>query len=83
MVGLATLAAAGLLVSPARSAPTEPGGEFHYPSPSQVPAPSAYNTTPACPTSSHNGYECEFSSSALPLSDANNPERYMALLHWV
>jgi hypothetical protein len=82
VTGLATVAAMGLLASTALAAVTEPRGEFLYPSPSQLPAPSAYNTTPACPTTSQNFYQCGVSTSALPPQDANNPERYINSAYW-
>jgi len=80
IAGLAAFAAMGLLAPIAFAAPTEPGGEFHWPSPSQVPAPSPYNTTPACPPSSTDSYDCE--ESTLPSPDANNPEKYINSAYW-
>ena len=79
------LVAAGLLVSPAYSVSTGPataGGEFHEPSPNQVPAPSAYNTTPPCPPTSENNYDCELSASALPPPDVDNPELFLNSAYW-
>lgn len=77
MAAFAALTATGLLTSSALATPTKPGGEFHWPSPSQVPAASPYNTTPICPPAS---YDCEV--SALPPADVNNPERYINSAYW-
>ncbi len=81
VAALATVAW-GVLASAALSTAAEPGGEFRYPSPSQLPAPSAYNTTPACPPTSQNFYQCAVATSALPPPDANNPERYINSAYW-
>jgi hypothetical protein len=82
--------ALGLLSSPAfsaaASAPTDvvtnPGGEFHYPSPSALPTPSPSNTAPACPPTAQNFYDCYVPSSALPPPDSNNPEKYINSAYW-
>jgi hypothetical protein len=79
MAALVALTAAGLFASTSLAAPTEPEGEFHWPSPSQVPAPTPYNTAPACPPTSP-AYDCE--ESTLPPADANNPERYINSAYW-
>ncbi len=85
--GFVVLIAVALLASPAFSASappgaTIPGGEFHYPSPSQLPAPSAANTPPACPPTAQNDYDCGVSSGSLPPADANNPEKYVNSAYW-
>jgi hypothetical protein len=54
--------------------------EFSNPSASQLPAPSAANTTPSCPLDSNDQFAC--SPDPLPPADSNNPERYLNSAYW-
>lgn len=60
--------------------------EFETPSWTELPTPTAHNTTPSCPFPAPafgppTPY-CKVPTPALPPSDANNPERYLNSAYW-
>ena len=56
--------------------------EFYQPSWTQLPSPSAYNTTPSCPPTSSNFFQCDAPASALPPQDPNNTASYLNSGYW-
>lgn len=70
--------AVGVSVAGAESGPS---GEFLYPSPNQLPAPSVYNQTPACPVTETIS-TCEVPASLSPPPDPSNPEYYLNSAYW-
>ncbi len=56
--------------------------EFYQPSWTQLPSPSAYNTTPSCPPTSSNFFQCDVPASALPPQDPNNTASYLNSGYW-
>jgi len=56
--------------------------EFHQPSWTELPPPSSENTTPSCPLTAANDYQCEVAASALPPRDSNNTAAYLNSGYW-
>lgn len=74
-----------VLASAAHAQPrraTDVINEFANPSSHQPPAPTAFNTTPACAPTKQNGFNCEVPTSALPPQDPSNPEYYLNSAYW-
>jgi hypothetical protein len=57
-------------------------GEFDNPSWAALPAPAAANTTPSCPLTADDDYQCQVPDSSLPPQDSANPERYLDSAYW-
>jgi hypothetical protein len=58
------------------------GNEFRTPNWAQLPTPSAFNATPACPLTAENNYDCEVPDAALPARDPNNIETFLNSAYW-
>ena len=78
LVLLLVLAFAMMLLSPGVALADI--NEFQDPTWTQLPAVSAYNTTPSCALSTANYYQC--APSSLPPEDPSNPERYLNSAYW-
>lgn len=57
-------------------------GEFDNPSWTALPAATASNTTPSCPLTVADDFQCQVPDSSLPPQDSSNPERYLDSAYW-
>jgi hypothetical protein len=57
-------------------------GEFDNPSWTALPAATAANTTPSCPLTADDDYQCQVPDASLPPQDSSNPERYLDSAYW-